>query len=107
MFIICPTSLKYQWKSEIKRFTDQDAWVIEGNHLKRLEQYRNDSFYKIISYNTVVNDIKDINTSAPDLLILDEAQRIKNYKTKISQAIKRLNSPFAFVLTGIHRADTS
>lgn len=99
-FILCPTSLKYQWKTEIEKFTGQKAWVIEGNYLKRLEQYKNDSFYKIISYNTAVNDIKDINALSPDLLILDEAQRIKNFKTKISQNVKRLKSSYAFVLTG-------
>ncbi len=100
VFIICPTSLKYQWKSEIEKFTGQDAWVIEGTYLKRQGQYLKDSFYKIISYNTAINDIKEINATQPDLFILDEAQRIKNFKTKISQNIKRLQSAYAFVLTG-------
>jgi SNF2 family DNA or RNA helicase len=100
VFILCPTSLKYQWKTEIAKFTGQQAWVVEGNYLKRQDQYRNDSFYKIISYNTAINDIKEINATQPDLFILDEAQRIKNFKTKISQNIKRLKSPYAFVLTG-------
>jgi SNF2 family DNA or RNA helicase len=100
VFIICPTSLKYQWKTEIDKFTGQSAWVIEGSYLKRQDQYSNGSFYKIISYNTAVNDIKEINILQPDLFILDEAQRIKNFKTKISQNIKRLRSPYTFVLTG-------
>lgn len=100
VFILCPTSLKYQWKTEIEKFTGQTAWVIEGSYLKRQDQYRNSSFYKIISYNTAVNDIKEINATLPDLYILDEAQRIKNFKTKISQNIKRLKSPYTFVLTG-------
>lgn len=100
VWIICPTSLKYQWKSEIEKFTGLQSLVIEGNYLKRLEQYKDSSFYKIISYNTAVNDINDINATSPDLFILDEAQRIKNFKTKISSKIKLLTSPFSFVLTG-------
>jgi SNF2 family DNA or RNA helicase len=100
VFIICPTSLKYQWKTEIKKFAWQDAWVIEGPYHKRQEQYANDSFYKLISYNTAINDIKEINDIQPDLFILDEAQRIKNFKTKISKNIKLLKSPYTFVLTG-------
>ncbi|NJO70459.1 MAG: DEAD/DEAH box helicase, partial [Bacteroidetes bacterium] len=100
VFIICPTSLKYQWKTEIEKFTGQSAWVIEGHFMKRREQYQNGYFYKIISYNTAVNDIEEINASLPDLFILDEAQRIKNFKTKISQNIKKLKSPYTFVLTG-------
>jgi SNF2 family DNA or RNA helicase len=35
-----------------------------------------------------------------DMVILDEAQRIKNWKTKISQQIKKLHTPYAIVLTG-------
>lgn len=100
VFVICPTSLKYQWKSEIEKFTGQSPWVVEGNSEKRKEQYQNESFYKIVSYNTAVNEIEEINTSSPDLFILDEAQRIKNFKTRISQNIKKLKSPYTFVLTG-------
>jgi len=98
--IICPTSLKYQWKSEIEKFTGQQAWVIEGLFTKRIVQYQNDYFYKIVSYNTAINDIKEICAVLPDIVILDEAQRIKNFKTKISRHIKELKSPYSFVLTG-------
>ena len=37
---------------------------------------------------------------APDLIILDEAQRIKNWKTRTAKYIKQLESSFAIVLTG-------
>lgn len=36
----------------------------------------------------------------PDIVILDEAQRIKNWRAKTSQNIKRLSSPYTMVLTG-------
>lgn len=37
---------------------------------------------------------------AADVIILDEAQRIKNWQTKTANAIKKLKSRYAFVLTG-------
>ena len=100
VLVICPTSLKYQWKSEIKKFTGKDALVIEGMYHKRHEQYYKENFYKIASYNVIKNDIEQINKFAPDLIILDEAQRIKNWKTKTAQNVKLLSSEYAFVLTG-------
>jgi SNF2 family DNA or RNA helicase len=101
VFIICPTSLKYQWRSEIERFTDSSAQVIEGPLHKRIQQYvEGDAFYKIITYNVVARDYSYINQAFPDLIILDEAQRIKNWDTKISRAVKRLESPYRLALTG-------
>jgi SNF2 family DNA or RNA helicase len=98
--IICPTSLKYQWQSEIKRFTDEDAFVIEGAPHIRKKQYEQNDFYKIVSYHTVTNDIKEIEAQDFDMIILDEAQRIKNWKTKIAQAVKKIHTPYCLVLTG-------
>lgn len=99
--IICPTSLKYQWKAEIKKFTGSAVTVIEGNYLTRKALYENDeSYFKIISYHMAGNDWELINKMQSEIIILDEAQRIKNWKAKISQNIKRIRSPYALVLTG-------
>src|SRR5262249_38593513 len=37
---------------------------------------------------------------APDLVILDEAQRIKNWSTRTARSVKQVSSPYALVLTG-------
>ncbi|MDP1623295.1 MAG: DEAD/DEAH box helicase [Bacteroidales bacterium] len=100
VLIICPTSLKYQWQSEIQRFTSCMAHVIEGLPHIRREQYESDAFYKIVSYHTLSNDLQSINSVEFDLVILDEAQRIKNWKTRIAQSVKKIHSPYALVLTG-------
>ncbi|MDR3220260.1 MAG: DEAD/DEAH box helicase [Dysgonamonadaceae bacterium] len=98
--IICPTSLKYQWQSEIKKFTDKQTLVIEGTPNIRWEQYKSNEFYKIVSYHTAVNDIKHIVAQNFDVIVLDEAQRIKNWKTKIAQTVKKIYTPYCVVLTG-------
>jgi len=100
VLVICPTSLKYQWKSEIERFANRSITMIEGGLDKRKLQYQSETFYKIASYGVALNDVDYLNQMSPDLVILDEAQRIKNWKTKTAQNLKRLKTDFAFVLTG-------
>ena len=100
VLVICPTSLKYQWKSEIHRFTDSTVKVIEGAVHIRARQYQGDEQYKIVSYHTASRDVEEINVAEYDLIILDEAQRIKNWKTKLAQGTKKIKSAYAIVLTG-------
>lgn len=101
VLIVCPTSLKYQWKAEIEKFTDSSVYVIEGSLQKRKDRYwRTDAYYVIVSYHTMTHDLDWLNRMEPDLVILDEAQRIKNWKTKVSQQIKRIVTPYSIVLTG-------
>jgi superfamily II DNA or RNA helicase len=100
VLIASPTSLKDQWKGEIERFTGRKATVIEGLNRERGAAYRDDAFYKLVNYELVWRDMEMIRGWAPDLIILDEAQRIKNWKTRTAKYIKQLDSPFAIVLTG-------
>ena len=100
VLIICPTSLKHQWKDEIERFTNRTVEVVEGLKARRESCYESNTFYKIINYEIVYRDRKAIEKWSPDLIILDEAQRIKNWKTRTAQSVKRLESRFALVLTG-------
>lgn len=100
VLVVCPTSLKYQWKYEIERFTKRQAEVIVGLYPYRKTLYKTDSFYKIVNYDIVHRDRDLIRAWAPDLIILDEAQRIKNWKTRRAQAVKQLRSDYAIVLTG-------
>ena len=100
VLIICPASLKSQWRLEIKRFSDRDCQIILGTAQERAAQYDNSCFFTVCNYEQVLRDINAIETVSWDLIILDEAQRIKNWKTKTSRMVKALRSPFALVLTG-------
>lgn len=100
VIIVCPTSLKYQWKKEIERFTDSTVTVVEGPGKKRADMYLDDSFYKIVSYHTLAKDIRTVGGLKYDFMIMDEVQRLKNWNTQISQAARRVDADYAVVLSG-------
>ena len=100
VLVVCPTSLKSQWLSEIGRFCDRDSQLILGSAKERFEQYDNGCFFTICNYEQVMRDLEPIEQVKWDLIILDEGQRIKNWAAKTSRVIKSLRSRFALVLSG-------
>lgn len=100
VLVVCPTSLKHQWELELARFTGRNALVISGNLANRKHQYADTAMWKVASYDTIARDIEAITRWSPELVIADEAQRIKNWNTVAARTLKRIVSPYAFVLTG-------
>jgi len=100
VLVVCPVSLKAQWRSEIQRFGYRDCQLVLGNAEERAEQYDNERFFTICNYEQVLRDILSIEKITWDLIILDEGQRIKNWEAKTSRVIKGLKSKFALVLSG-------
>ena len=101
VLVVTVASLKEQWKREIERFTDETGVVVAGTAQQRRETYRNDpALFKITNYEAVLRDVTVLAEFKPDLVILDEAQRIKNFNTKTADAVKQVPRRHALVLTG-------
>lgn len=99
--VVCPASLKEQWKKEVEKFSDETALIIQGTPDERAEQYKNGShLFFIVNYETVLRDQRAINKAGFDFLILDEAQRAKNYETKTAASLKRLEAKHKLAITG-------
>src|SRR5205085_2684448 len=82
------------------KFPDRAVQVIEGSTQARRTQYGQPTFYRLVNYEQVLKDLDELNRWQPDLIVLDEAQRIKNWESKVSRAVKKLRSRHAVVLTG-------
>jgi SNF2 family DNA or RNA helicase len=93
--VICPNSLKRNWDAEVKKFTDKDVIVIDGNKPARKKMYKNAYKYDgmIINYDILRWDIDLIDFHILDkafefALILDEIQYVKNPTAKRSKLVK-------------------
>ena len=97
--IICPTSLMSNWKHEINTFTPElNHDVYHGT-----ERLLDASFNKdilITSYGVVERDKEILKKGNWSVIVLDEAQNIKNPGAKQTKAIKQLTADYRIALTG-------
>ena len=56
--------------------------------------------FLIINYELLLRDLPLVHKLAPEIVVLDEAQRIKNWATKSAVYVKSLTPPYRLVLTG-------
>ena len=101
VLVVSPASLKEEWREQIAKFSDLEATLVFGNPSERRRAYARHTFFTLCNYEQVIADGPDLpRILRPEVVILDEAQRIKNWRTQTAAAVKKLDSPYAFVLTG-------
>ena len=99
--VVCPTSLMFNWKNEINKFTPSLSMYIHhgGSRLKAdLNSEENDII--ITTYGTLRSDIKHFTEIAFDYVVLDESQAIKNPSSKIAKAVCLLDAKNKLCLSG-------
>jgi len=101
VLVVTPASLKGEWEEQIQRFTNLPCQIVYGGRAARLAAFERPPFFTLVNYEQARADVLDLNSKLrPDIVILDEAQRIKTWNSQTAQSIKRLRSRYAFVLTG-------
>ncbi|MFY2158028.1 SNF2 helicase associated domain-containing protein [Cytobacillus firmus] len=101
--IVCPSSLTYNWLSELTKFTpDIQAIVIDGNQNERAELQKDLSGVDVVitSYPLVLKDIKWYGMQQFHTVFFDEAQVFKNPVTQTARAVKKIRANYRFALTG-------
>lgn len=101
VLVVTPASLKGEWEDQIRQFTELPTRLVYGGLAARREAYDAGTFFTVVNYEQMIRDALEVNARfRPDVVVLDEAQRIKNWSTLTTQAVKRLKSRYAFILTG-------
>ena len=99
--LVVPAALKPQWLREWRQFSDVPVALVEGGADERKRLYaRCRTGFLIVNYEQVLRDLPWMQRFSPELVVLDEAQRIKNWETKTSAQVKRLSPRYRLILTG-------
>ena len=101
--IVAPASLTYNWYNEFKKWTPTlDVALVTGNAVcrEKIIQKIKPGQTIITSYDYLKRDLSLYQAIDFHFMIIDEAQAIKNYLTKNSEAVKSINSISRFALTG-------
>ena len=104
--VVCPSSLKFNWKNEIEKHTYEDSVVSDGIKKKRIviyEEFKESSIpFLIINYALLRMDIDIIRKYLDfDAIILDESVKIKNDQAQQTRAVKQLSHiKYKYILSG-------
>ncbi|MCS3903861.1 SNF2 family DNA or RNA helicase [Methylohalomonas lacus] len=97
LLVICPASLRKQWANELAEKFHLDTQILDARRWKQLRKEGFDNplsqdWVNIISYNFAVNIEKQLSQVPWDLVVMDEAQKLRNAHRdshKSGQSIKR------------------
>lgn len=99
--VVCPVSLLVNWQREIAKFYPSLSTYIHYG-AQRTGNYQELLTYDvtIMSYSCAVTDTGLLTMIKWDLLVIDEAQNIKNPSAKRTKAVKRINTVVPIAVTG-------
>ncbi|NMG07775.1 SNF2-related protein [Brasilonema sp. UFV-L1] len=102
--LVCPTSVLGNWEREVKKFAPT-LKVLQYHGDKRPKgkafvEAANKHDIVITSYSLIHRDVKTLQGVSWQIVVLDEAQNVKNSEAKQSQAVRQIESTFRIALTG-------
>lgn len=107
LLIVCPSAVMPVWEREFKNVTvDHSLSLLEGSITKRvqlLKFFPNEGLrVAVINFEGTWRMLKELLTWRPDMLIVDESQKIKNHKSRQSKAVHKLAkaAKYRIILTG-------
>lgn len=99
--IVCPKAVTRSWEKHFCEWApDLSAIRIEGNYDERYFRWRTPAHAYIVTYETLRNDIRSLDTNSFDVIILDEVQKIKNPDTATHAAVKLINAQYRWGFSG-------
>ncbi len=99
--VVCPTSLISNWRREIENFSNGELVVnVYRGPTRTLEQCSDAGSVTVTGYPTLRTDTDRLSEISWSTVFFDEAHVMKNSRTKIARAARRLSSTTRIALTG-------
>jgi SNF2-related domain/Helicase conserved C-terminal domain len=99
--VVCPTTLIYNWRNEVEKFTSALSWHIHhGSTRSRSVEELIKHDIIITTYGTLRSDIQLLLKISFDYVILDESQAIKNPASKVTRAACLLTAKNRLCMSG-------
>jgi SNF2 family DNA or RNA helicase len=99
--VVCPNSLVENWRREIRKFSPDLSLLVHVGPM-RTGSAKNLREYDLVvtSYDAAVADYEILKLVSWNVIILDEAQYIKNPEAKRTKIVKRLSRKFSVAISG-------
>jgi superfamily II DNA or RNA helicase len=99
--VVAPTSVCWNWLSEMNRFAPTlNAVQFNGNNRQELAKSLKPHDVLVTSYGLLIQESELLSSIEWNIIVLDEAQAIKNVVTKRSRAAMGLKGNFRIATTG-------
>ncbi|MFO1021531.1 MAG: DEAD/DEAH box helicase [Planctomycetales bacterium] len=103
LLLVCPKPLIPNWQREFKNWAEELPVVtVEGDGPRRMMQWRMPVPILMVNYELLVRDMEAMQDDPPkfDLLVLDEAQKIKNRGSRTAVMARGVPRKRSWALTG-------
>ena len=99
--VICPAGLLLNWKREIEKLTDMQAYMLHGTCISDFEIWKSDGGIAIINYEGLDKIIFDKDFPL-DMVVVDEAHFVKNKEAQRTRNTVRMieQAEYALYMTG-------
>jgi superfamily II DNA or RNA helicase len=98
ILVICPLSLTYMWKAQIKKWLNKEATIWHG----KIDTWEEFDEWVITIYDTVVRNDVDILNQKFSTVVMDESILVKNRKALRSKQMKKIanSAQYCWLLSG-------
>jgi superfamily II DNA or RNA helicase len=93
--VVCPASLVLNWSDEFEMWLGKDFHIVVAHGTQaatKFQEFECDHRIPVLvtSYETLISNVRRLNVAALDLLVCDEAHKLKNGSTAIARMIRGL-----------------